>query len=566
MDFGSAGLNRSSGANKSFGTPSRTKGGAKSIRDQRNQVRGRLLTGEEGGDYPSALQLYLQPPTMDISLESFEDLAVQRLKVLRIFEKQNLSGKTKFSSEWSDAILKDLRDTKPSSLGHFYELAERVETGSKKMSPVIYMANRQTDHVSHFILRLAYCRTEELRRWYVTHETDLFRLRWGLMKENCPEELQDFMTASGLSYQPIDSQEKEKLREELIASAGYGMAGERFTDEKFYRVPWTEAVDLVRVRRVLIKGGMAYIPSSELLSLVVGVFRAKLSHNLVLTCRALPVLEDDSRLVTLVQNLDKRYTGEDYGSSKTAGRVMPQEIDGLSKRNFPLCMKSMQEALTTTHHIKYKARLQYQLFLKGIGLTLEDAMKFFRGEFTKRTDVDVDKFEKEYAYGLRYNYGKEGKKKNWQPYDCMRIIMETVGAGENHGCPFRHNETKTIRQRIESYELKKDEVDTILKKVEEGHFQIACGMHYTAVHLKELSTGSVSHPNQWYLESRGLGGGGDSTNKSNKNIKTTKATVYSQDSQATQDTTQGESQEDYQSQLEMMDDSELLAAMDTGNM
>ena len=38
---------------------------------------------------------------------------------------------------------------------------------------------------------------------------------------------------------------------------------------------------------------------------------------------------------------------------------------------------------------------------------------------------------------IRYNYGKEGKKKNWQPYDCMRIIMESVGPGETHGCPFR---------------------------------------------------------------------------------------------------------------------------------
>ena len=37
----------------------------------------------------------------------------------------------------------------------------------------------------------------------------------------------------------------------------------------------------------------------------------------------------------------------------------------------------------------------------------------------------------------RYNYGKEGKKKNWQPWDCMRIIMESIGPGENHGCPFR---------------------------------------------------------------------------------------------------------------------------------
>merc|ERR1712083_1143706 len=109
-----------------------------------------------------------------------------------------------------------------------------------------------------------------------------------------------------------------------------------------YKVPWTEAVDLVRARRVLVKGGMAYIPSSELLSLVMGVFRAKLSHNLVLTCRALPVLEDDTRLVNMVQNLDKRYTGEDYSANKTAGRVMPNEIDPLSKRNFPLCMSSIQ--------------------------------------------------------------------------------------------------------------------------------------------------------------------------------------------------------------------------------
>ena len=87
--------------------------------------------------------------------------------------------------------------------------------------------------------------------------------------------------------------------------------------------------------------------------------------------------------------------------------------------------------------------------------------------------------------------------------------------------------------------------------MKEGHFQIACSMHYSAVHLKELSTGSVSHPNQWYLESRGLGGGGDASNKSNKHIKTTKATVYNQDRLATHDSIHGESQE-------MMDDSVLL--------
>ena len=121
----------------------------------------------------------------------------------------------------------------------------------------------------------------------------------------------------------------------------------------------------------------------------------------------------------------------------------------------------------------------------------------------------------------------------------------------------RHHETKTVRQRIESYGLKKDETDVIMKKLEEGHYQIACGMHFAAVHLKELTTGSVSHPNQWYLESRGEvgGGGGPAASNKNKNIKTTKAVVYSQST----------TQSDDQSQLEMMDDSELLEAMESGS-
>ena len=38
--------------------------------------------------------------------------------------------------------------------------------------------------------------------------------------------------------------------------------------------------------------------------------------------------------------------------------------------------------------MKHWGRIQYGLFLKGIGLTLEQSLKFWRSEFTKMMDVD----------------------------------------------------------------------------------------------------------------------------------------------------------------------------------
>ena len=74
MDFGSAGSRN--------GTPSTGKR-SHNIRDSRNLTKRVLLAGDRGdtGAYPAALNLYPVPPTQDISLELFEDLAVQRLRV-----------------------------------------------------------------------------------------------------------------------------------------------------------------------------------------------------------------------------------------------------------------------------------------------------------------------------------------------------------------------------------------------------------------------------------------------------------------------------------------------------
>lgn len=56
---------------------------------------------------------------------------------------------------------------------------------------------------------------------------------------------------------------------------------------------------------------------------------------------------------------------------------------------------------------------------------MEEALHFWRQEFAPKTPPDA--FNKEYAYNVRHNYGKEGGRKDYTPYSCVKIITTNVG-------------------------------------------------------------------------------------------------------------------------------------------
>ena len=72
--------------------------------------------------------------------------------------------------------------------------------------------SQRKDQISHFVLRLAYCRSEELRRWFLAQESTLFRYRF---REETTSDQVAFMHESDLPYSPITDQEHEDLRERL---------------------------------------------------------------------------------------------------------------------------------------------------------------------------------------------------------------------------------------------------------------------------------------------------------------------------------------------------------------
>eukprot|EP00850_Spirogloea_muscicola_P007414 SM000037S13549 [mRNA] locus=s37:576175:577456:- [translate_table: standard] len=196
-------------------------------------------------------------------------------------------------------------------------------------------------------------------------------------------------------------------------------------------------------------------------------------------------------------------------------------------------MRSLTEPqLKEDHHLKHGGRQQLGLFLKGIGLTLDDALRFWRSEMCKRVSdhthatsashpspsatprpplrmrldvpqISVEAFDKQYAYNVRHNFGKEGKRTDYTPYTCMKIISATPGVGDHHGCPYSHFSEENLRAALGALRLPRAAEEEALAKVRGHHYQLACAAAFEGVH-GALADAGINHPNQYFDQSRKL--------------------------------------------------------------
>ncbi|XP_035665558.1 DNA primase large subunit-like [Branchiostoma floridae] len=452
-----------------------------------------LTGGRNEKQYPHNLQFYKIPPTETVSLEEFETFAIDRLKVLKSVESAGIKY-MKTSEQYQTKLEQDIKKLMP--------IAVRKTDVDGGVQDKDY-DDRRKDHISHFILRLAYCKSEDLRRWFLTQEMDLFRFRF---QQESKDAIGHFLQLNNLDYQPIPEEEKKALRDELKSSS-YEMKGDKFETTDFYKVPFQEALDLVRARKVYLKKGYVYVPQSELVSIILSAFRENLSKALAVSPVYILICSHVYKLV-VPQPHSTQYLGQDYSNRKsTAGKVAPEDIEPLSKKSFPLCMRNLQETLRREHHLRHGGRMQYGLFLKGIGLQLEDALRFWRSEFTKM--MDGDKFDKSYSYNIRHNYGKEGKRTDYTPYSCMKVIMTNAPAvGDHHGCPFRHTDPELLNQRLQGYRVNTTGVQEIIELVKGGHYQLACTKYFEITHNVDDAGFGLNHPNQYFEESQKVLNGG----------------------------------------------------------
>jgi DNA primase large subunit len=154
-------------------------------------------------------------------------------------------------------------------------------------------------------------------------------------------------------------------------------------------------------------------------------------------------------------------------------------------------MQHLHASLMQQGHAKHFARIQYGLFLKGIGLDVHESLVFWKNAFTKLTS---DQFQKSYAYNIRYNYGLEGKKTDYSPLSCIKIITSNQpGPLEVHGCPFRHFGQEQLQRYLDK---SGEDMTQVLEYTKQGHYQIACTKYLETTTKTTVET--IQHPNQYF--------------------------------------------------------------------
>lgn len=257
-----------------------------------------------------------------------------------------------------------------------------------------------------------------------------------------------------------------------------------------YRVPFEHAARLIKHRQVEMRRGFCLVPVEDMHHVAVHHYKAMLLRQMNVLCRSLLTMSSDetarldpvlARVIASWQLEMVRQGSTSGGSSNVRARIKLNEIDSASDAHFPLCMRHLHRKFRENHHLKYDGRVQYRMFLKGLGLSVQESILFFRSEFVKV--IPAARFDKEYAYHIRHSYGLEGARRDYAPFDCAQITNGPAPRhGQYHGCPFKHWDGETLRYELGRCGLPAHASSKVTTEAASGHHQSACRALFDATH------------------------------------------------------------------------------------
>lgn len=317
-----------------------------------------------------------------------------------------------------------------------------------------------------------------------------WELNWFLLVYNCTSgyKLHKFLEENALLPQEVSTLEIRTDNMDLSDIS---------TDkcDKYYKVHFSDISALLPKRRTFLDKGWAYFSERDLIYYVISKLEFQFREQLNWNKNVLGNVTSENRIHDFISEIPVFIsTVVNFSSIE----VNLENIDFIAKEHYPLCMQNIHNILRSNHHLKYDCKMQYGIFLKWLGLPYEDALKFWKDEFTKVMTYDL--YGKKYAYLFKHQYGMVGSKIQYRPYTCEQIIKFDPQPLQQHGCPFKHWSREKLRQRLKDDNFISTNIRDIEDLVEEGSYQVACTQYFCR-NKKVFRDNVIQSPNQYCADS-----------------------------------------------------------------
>ncbi|XP_024867223.1 DNA primase large subunit-like isoform X2 [Temnothorax curvispinosus] len=428
----------------------------------RPQTPIKLSPRNPGDVYPHDLQLYQNVPFGEVTLNELEEICETRLKVLSLVERIHLKKLTMSVSQRKAALVEKLREE------GMDKFATLVDSPGCKSHTDTDICARRNDHISHLILRSVVAFNAFKKHWFLKQEARLFKWRFSSLDN---EGVRQFMCVNNFVFTPISQSEKEDIREYLRISSPHVSD---IDSTQFYRIPFSHVASLIKKRKVFIMQGEAFITEQEMAFVFVSHFRRILISGFEIAREARANLYNDERFTRIFANLENVIHTEStilVQEPEILQYVSLNQLDMLAETSYPLCMRVLHRVLKKDHHLTHGGRIQYGLFLKGIGISFSDSMTFWKGS-----------------------------RRDYQPYTCQKIMESSVGPRDNHGCPFKHMLHDILEDELTDCGFNALERSTIMELSKNGQYSAACNKCYEIKHNCFNDT-LFKHPNIYFNES-----------------------------------------------------------------
>ena len=374
-----------------------------------------------------------------------------------------------------------------------------------KIPPELSWTNEETiinDIASHFLLALAMCNTNKNMNWFINQESILYYNRIRNVKYGEPKyDMYKILLSLGMKLKLYN----ENQNNNNIDINKIKFRRKNSVNEKIYYVNFIEAINFIPSKLYYLHKGNIYILEKDLPKLFISVFKRNQHDVLSKLKKNSDKILKDRRIKEIILTLEKEK--EKYNiqqAMKITKEINLDEklqtmydVDRYSERCFPLCMCLIERHLNKYYHLMHLGRLHYTLYLKAAGLSIDELLKFFYKKFEKK--MTLEKFNKEYRYYFRHHYGLEGRKMNYHPYNCDKIINTNPPIGEEcHGCPFKNYSGEKLKNLLSTCNLRDIDIEDILDKSNKGQYQMCCVKYFEGKFIGHSGEGIGIHPNSFF--------------------------------------------------------------------